>query len=87
LFWLTSFRCSDASDIPDGDWETAKLEVARLRALINKVIGKNNFKIYITMRYQVDCAILDDIEEREEELGTKHRTSGLPNPAALLCLG
>lgn len=27
----------DASDIADGDWETAKKEVARLRDLINKV--------------------------------------------------
>lgn len=40
---------SDASDIPDGDWQTAKKEVERLRNLIS----------------QVDCNMLDDIEERE----------------------
>lgn len=40
---------SDVSDIPDGDWKAAKLEVERLRQLIA----------------QVDCNILDDIEEME----------------------
>ena len=38
------------SDIPDGDWRAAKLEVERLRNLIS----------------QVDCNILDDIEEIEK---------------------
>lgn len=42
---------ADASDIADGDWETAKKEVARLRDLINKV----------------DCELLDEIEEIEEK--------------------
>lgn len=42
---------SDVSDIPDGDWRAAKLEVERLRNLIS----------------QVDCNILDDIEEIEKK--------------------
>mmetsp|Transcript_4358 Transcript_4358/g.6697 ORF Transcript_4358/g.6697 Transcript_4358/m.6697 type:complete len:341 (-) Transcript_4358:40-1062(-) len=40
---------SDVSDIPDGDWEAAKKEVERLRNLI----------------CQVDCNMLDEIEEVE----------------------
>ncbi|CAE7455794.1 CML6, partial [Symbiodinium microadriaticum] len=41
----------DVSDIADGDWETAKKEIARLRSLIKKV----------------ECDVLDELEVIEEK--------------------
>jgi hypothetical protein len=37
LFFHLFFFLSDVSDIPDGDWQAAKLEVERLRGLISRV--------------------------------------------------
>jgi hypothetical protein len=36
-FSVTFISVSDVSDIPDGDWQAAKLEVERLRGLISRV--------------------------------------------------